>query len=340
MMPVTIKEDLDPICEVASLLFLSSIPEGEEAFIEEQLASLGVDPGVHAKHEKVLSRYISTFEHHKKVKEGDDFFFGDENITFFGFLAYPYLAIPGFAQREPKEAELRELLVEAYNAIFEVEAPTESIDTIDGQLALAKASDLPEGCKWKFLQLMQEPLWYFGRFSELLLRNLPAYEKAKAAVKSPLRKLLDAFQKEQVDFKEHYFVRNADEIEEVTPMLALAFSQMLAREHCYYGLCWDEMLAYIQDGGQAQKLFCNRLKVMGDNSKLEILQLLSGRPWYSQELATELGITPATISYHMDHLLAAGLISLNKKEKRIYYELNRQAMREVVEKLSELFLND
>ena len=80
------------------------------------------------------------------------------------------------------------------------------------------------------------------------------------------------------------------------------------------------------------------LKVLSDESKLEILALLKERRRYGRELAKELNLTTATISHHMDMLSGCGLVILNKEMNRIYYEIDEKAIRKLLEQTWELLL--
>lgn len=69
---------------------------------------------------------------------------------------------------------------------------------------------------------------------------------------------------------------------------------------------------------QTMKLF----KVLSDERRLDILRLVGEKPRYATELAKELGLTKATISYHMNLIIEQGLVSLRVEQNRVYYELN------------------
>lgn len=72
------------------------------------------------------------------------------------------------------------------------------------------------------------------------------------------------------------------------------------------------------------------LKALGDNTRLSIMYNLGKKPMYTQELAEELDLTPATISHHIDILLKNELISITmdvEKGKRIYYEINKNKLK-------------
>lgn len=68
---------------------------------------------------------------------------------------------------------------------------------------------------------------------------------------------------------------------------------------------------------------------LGDAKRLEILRLTAQRPWYSTELANHFDVKPATLSYHMNKLANADLISIVKGgQRRFYYSLNKEAVKE------------
>lgn len=63
-------------------------------------------------------------------------------------------------------------------------------------------------------------------------------------------------------------------------------------------------------------------KAISDANRIEILKLLLERPWFGQELAEKLNITPATISYHMGFLQQIGAVTFKRADNRSYYSLN------------------
>lgn len=74
------------------------------------------------------------------------------------------------------------------------------------------------------------------------------------------------------------------------------------------------------------------LKALGDETRLKIINKVAERPMYIQQLAEELDLTPATISHHINLLLRSQLINLiveADKAKKIYYEVNRDKLREL-----------
>lgn len=80
-------------------------------------------------------------------------------------------------------------------------------------------------------------------------------------------------------------------------------------------------------------------KALGDPNRYKMLQLfLKNEKMYLQELAKEIGITPATASHHLMLLMEAELITMLLKEKDkkvVYYQANRERLQQI----SETFLN-
>lgn len=83
------------------------------------------------------------------------------------------------------------------------------------------------------------------------------------------------------------------------------------------------------------------LKLLGDESKFEILRCISHRPAYGAQLAKELKLSTPTISYHMQALLNAQFITCEKQNNRLYFQMNRTHMQRFLKQvLSELKLEE
>lgn len=68
-------------------------------------------------------------------------------------------------------------------------------------------------------------------------------------------------------------------------------------------------------------------RTLSDPKRLEILRLISVKTWYSNELAKHFGITSATMSYHINKLISAGLLTFELGEhNKIYYQVNTEIL--------------
>jgi len=66
------------------------------------------------------------------------------------------------------------------------------------------------------------------------------------------------------------------------------------------------------------------LKLLADETRLEILNILSREDSYVEKIACELSLTPATICYHLKKMEAAGVVSCARSQFYIIYSLNRE----------------
>lgn len=80
-----------------------------------------------------------------------------------------------------------------------------------------------------------------------------------------------------------------------------------------------------------------RLKILADPKRLDILLALQQGPLIGQELAERVSLTPATVSHHMEALLHAGLVLMEKSGVRILYQFSPQGLKTLLEDLSRLF---
>ena len=65
---------------------------------------------------------------------------------------------------------------------------------------------------------------------------------------------------------------------------------------------------------------------LADGSRLRIVHLLAQRPHYGQELAAALGVSAATVTHHVNLLLRAGVVSIERQSHRTYFTLRRDLL--------------
>ncbi|QVK17916.1 winged helix-turn-helix transcriptional regulator [Mycoplasmatota bacterium] len=88
---------------------------------------------------------------------------------------------------------------------------------------------------------------------------------------------------------------------------------------------------------QKEKIF-NFLKTISDKSRLEIIHLLSERPYYVNELAEKLNFSTATISYHLSKLQEINIVDFKRRDQRFYYFLLDNQIKNLFKEASELFV--
>lgn len=80
------------------------------------------------------------------------------------------------------------------------------------------------------------------------------------------------------------------------------------------------------------------VKVIGDPVRLQILTMLKDEEVYVQELTDKLGLSFTTLSHHMTKLVMAGLVTSERRGVYVYYKVNSDFIRWLMERVSELLL--
>ena len=76
-------------------------------------------------------------------------------------------------------------------------------------------------------------------------------------------------------------------------------------------------------GSDSVKEKLELLKLLADETRLEILNILLKEDSYVEKIACELSLTPATICYHLKKMEAAGVVNCSRSQFYIIYSLNR-----------------
>ena len=69
-------------------------------------------------------------------------------------------------------------------------------------------------------------------------------------------------------------------------------------------------------------MLANALRIIGDNTRLDIIERLSKKPMFGKELAKELGIGTSTVSHHLEQLRSIGLIHEERDKNTKYFGIN------------------
>jgi DNA-binding transcriptional ArsR family regulator len=106
----------------------------------------------------------------------------------------------------------------------------------------------------------------------------------------------------------------------------------------FIGYRFNELVQQIAGDNEIDKKLLV-LKNMSDSTRFKILMLLKDEELYRQQLADKVGITMATISYHMNFLLAGGMVEMFERGHRTYYRLRKETFKEISEFVQNIFLS-
>lgn len=82
--------------------------------------------------------------------------------------------------------------------------------------------------------------------------------------------------------------------------------------------------------------FAETFKALSDPVRREILEMLKKGRMSAGDIGSHFDMTGATISYHLNILKKAGLVTEKKQKNFIFYELNTSVVEEVMLWLSSL----
>jgi len=210
---------------------------------------------------------------------------------------------------------------------------------------LNKVGFTPDVC-WRVMLMVQEPKQQLQHLVSIIRRNMPAYESALSAIEKPLKQCLANFQKANSNIEGQKtrqrlramseIVRPSTGIHAVTPILISPFAELVILDTIYSGLFSDELFR-ITENSQKAPTANPIFKALSDSSKFDIMLALKQSPKYNLELAEHMGLTAATISHHMQMLLLHGIVSVEKRDGRVYYTLQKDVIKEAAEQLLEVF---
>ena len=91
----------------------------------------------------------------------------------------------------------------------------------------------------------------------------------------------------------------------------------------YLGVGVNELAELLYSGRENERLAAV-FKILSDETRLEILRMISSRPMYGLEIAEAFNITAPTVSYHMTKLVMSGLAESYFEGGRSYYRANEK----------------
>lgn len=200
--------------------------------------------------------------------------------------------------------------------------------------------DYSNDIKWYLLSFIQNPKIYLENFIRLVKQYLPIYEQLRDKYWESYIEFVEWIERELlehgVDFLDEYLgfinLKQFDEVHLNFSLLELSSSYNFGEGslHLFIGTMFKEYVEEQKDKNDIDRHLMV-YKVFSDKTRFEIIKFLEAKESYGQEIAAKMGITTATVSYHMDYLLSASLIILKRKSRRIYYSLNKEQVRKSID---------
>lgn len=242
-------------------------------------------------------------------------------------------------------------LIENYiqEKINSIEAADKKIEinSLSSLVSLLEPIDMPDKEKMFYISL------YLNRY-EFIREMLEFSKEAEPILKENFYLIQDEYNKSVTEFNKYESIESLIEkmitlrlnieAERKVVYTIFPFSSINIRHHngemfITIGIYMHYFKKWMDEKGFQGAELVSSLKALADPTRLSILNKISIRPMYIQELAEELNLTSATISHHINILLRAQLVNIiveSDSAKKIYYEINRDKLIEIARTIEHL----
>lgn len=344
-MNITIKNELDPLFEIFSLLLLCHTQNWKEELVS-QLDDYGVNGRAFFEEElNVFEKYVDTFQKYRVTGREETALF--EHVSYDTSLLILALAVEKRSCLEhPENLELQELRSLLAYFITDTGEHTRLPETAElpnlpdenALLDFMDTADVKDEEKWFVLNLLRKADYWLSCLFETVNANKKAYDKALEAVEKPLLRLLE----QSSSCSDPEFLKIAGTCADaplLRPTLAMPLIQIVLYKSGYFGLFTEALAANEASCRQSKDAVLRQLKALGDKSKLDILCALRDDHMYNLKLSEHLGLSPSTVSHHMNVLLGSGFITVEKKEGKVYYCLHREHISQFISALEHMLIS-
>lgn len=340
---VCIKKELDPVYETWGLIYLAfQVPDKEE--IIKELHELGVEAEkFYQKYIKLVERYTRSFKKYMNPVPEMEFFCreGDEDV-FFKIAAVLLVehrewfeSMSGVTDDELR-GKIAFILNDENNKVLSLK--NDDMPSFSGEkevISYLMGLDCKDGIKWHLLELMEKPKYWVEILIKAVKSNIPAFEKALKDIEKPLEPLMKRFEK----FEDEHFAKMTETFAPdsiIYPTLVSGSGQIIFYTHAYEGIFIEYLFKKGRGRDERKESLVLRAKALGDKSKLDILCALKQSSKYNLELAEALNLSASTMSHHMNALFTCGFVSVEKKDGRVYYCLQKETVREFIADLEQV----
>ncbi|WP_432664277.1 metalloregulator ArsR/SmtB family transcription factor [Wukongibacter baidiensis] len=293
----------------------------------------------------------------KLLREELDFFFNSESHIWKSLIhtkkMWNYSTIDDFLDSiyDLSSIEIRERLFIKLNKEKSEVDYNEINDVIKndkGFINYIKRLNVSSGTKWGLYCFTQDIDDYTNKFVEFIKKYIPLYnkvfEKHRIENESFNKYIEKRINEEGMDFirlitKKYFNVENFKEIY-VTTSFYNTYNINFAIEenslYIYIGTKYIETLnRHIRENRIEENILV--YKNLSDKTRFEIMKFLLTGEYFGQEIANKFGISTAAVSYQMNYLFAANLIHIEKKDRKVYYALNKETLSNSIDFLKEEF---
>lgn len=329
---------LHPFLETLGLIYMTKNFEAVKTDMLSSLEEMNIDGAqFYKQYLSYLDNYVQVFEDTYALKEEETFFFGYNTEFFLTVLA---MATELFESDADPEQLTQSHIFSVMNSFLKEKNSEKASNSSDMEnwFLLLQSSEYSEDTKWRLLELIHNPVKKFQELFHIYENNRTAFDATLQKNKKQLEKLVSQAPSALSDVICSLVSEFHPESKRVYLTAVLPLMEWITPTIIFQGVLADKLDLYQKNLENAKEMLPPILKLLGDKSKFEILCLLKSHGRYNLEIAEELQLTPATASHHMSMLLSNHMVTVEKKDGRVYYQLNQETLREIMKCFGEIFL--
>lgn len=218
-------------------------------------------------------------------------------------------------------------------------------------ISLIKELPTESASKWDLFLYTEEPLKHMKMYVELMNTLLPIFEEFYSLYEEEV----NGYGQYLVDFlnengakgleEKTYSILDSKILNEeennifVSAMMQFAIS-LSSPDSKYNYIVWGLMMedAFKRMKEKNENKINERVQVfknLGDKTRYEVVKLIASGETSTKKIARALGVSSATISYHISNLLQAKIIKIDRTENRYGYLIDHELLENVINGLKE-----
>lgn len=230
-------------------------------------------------------------------------------------------------------------------------APDKLPDTGNPQevAAYIRTINLPEPEKWKLAYLLADP-------EETKRRLLVLFDRCREGYFEADRPIWEESQTRAAELAgQQWLTRGRDMLGDLLVHTGLTVPEdsgkriVLAPSHFYYRSSLvsdtDGVFIYLF-GSEVLRLTEHHsvedaveiFRILGDEKRMKIIQILNAGPQYGYELAQKLELSNSTVSHHLSALSSVGLLESMRVENKVFYRLRKEELEQLLARITKTIL--
>lgn len=229
--------------------------------------------------------------------------------------------------------------------LFEIELP-KPIDELDSSefMNIVNETEFEANRKWELLQMYNNPQQTLDNLIHLLEWY---YENHFKRLEKKLTKIGDRYTKiirqKLNSYGEEYLLlltgrdyqKNKDESKKIIieisyflELVSIFYERFDCNEDIYYiGFRYNEVFVE-----RKHRVMSNvhLFKALADETRQNMIRLLSERDYYADEFAKAINIANSTVSYHLSILMLEGIITTARLNKKTYFSLKKNKLKKAL----------